>query len=136
MKPMTQKIHPWHKINWQDVLQEVRRMQAELVKAERAGNQRRVFALQDRLVRGENIGQTFQFVKSGNAELGFVAFAQVKQPGQAIEGSFWDVPQSLYSPIEQQAVLLKDNDAARAFLLFMRSDESLQIIRDFGYATP
>ena len=92
--------------------------------------------LQGRMVRGENIGQTFQFVKSGNAELGFVAHSQVKRPGHPIEGSFWEVPQSLYTPIEQQAVLLKDNDAARAFLSFVKSDESLEIIRGFGYGTP
>ena len=93
-------------------------------------------ALKGSAVRGENIGQTFQFVKSGNAELGFVAHSQAKRPGHSIEGSFWEVPQSLYTPIEQQAVLLKDNDAARAFLSFVKSDESLEIIRGFGYGTP
>lgn len=93
-------------------------------------------ALQNRMVRGENIGQTFQFVKSGNAELGFVALSQIIQPGHGIEGSLWIVPQSLYSPIEQQAVLLRESDAARAFLAFVKNDESLEIIRRFGYATP
>jgi len=92
--------------------------------------------LSGRLVRGENIGQTFQFVNSGNAELGFVAYSQVKRPNQPIEGSFWEVPQALYTPIEQQAVLLKDNEVARAFLSFVRSDEALKIIRDHGYETP
>lgn len=93
-------------------------------------------ALKGRMVRGENIGQTFQFVKSGNAELGFVAYSQVKRPGHPVEGSFWEVPQSLYSPIEQQAILLKDKEAARAFLSFMKNDESLDIIRGYGYDTP
>lgn len=93
-------------------------------------------ALQDRMVRGENIGQTFQFVKSGNAELGFVALSQIIDPGHAIEGSLWKVPQSLYTPIEQQAVLLRESDAARAFLAFVKNDESLEIIHGFGYATP
>lgn len=92
--------------------------------------------LSGRLVRGENIGQTFQFVNSGNAELGFVAYSQVKYPGQPITGSFWKVPQTLYTPIEQQAVLLKDNEAARAFLSFVRSEEALKIIHDYGYDTP
>ena len=92
--------------------------------------------LSGRLVRGENIGQTFQFVNSGNAELGFVAYSQVKRPNQPIEGSFWEVPQALYTRIEQQAVLLKDNEVARAFLSFVRSDEALKIIRDHGYETP
>jgi len=89
-----------------------------------------------RLVRGENIGQAYQFVSSGNAELGFVAYSQVRRPGRAIEGSWWNVPQTLYTPIEQQAVLLKDGEAARAFLSFVRSDEALEIIRDYGYDTP
>ena len=90
----------------------------------------------ERLVLGENIGQAFQFVKSGNAELGFVAYSQVKRPGQPIEGSWWDVPQSLYTPIQQQAALLKDNEVARDFLAYVRSDESLETIREYGYSTP
>ncbi|UCC98484.1 MAG: molybdate ABC transporter substrate-binding protein [Phycisphaerales bacterium] len=92
--------------------------------------------LSERLVRGENISQTFQFVKSGNAELGFVACSQVKRPGQSIEGSWWEAPQTLYSPIEQQAVLLKDSKIARDFLVFVRSEEALKIIREYGYSTP
>ncbi len=89
-----------------------------------------------RLVRGENIGQTFQFVKSGNAELGFVAYSQVKRINQPTEGSYWVVPQALYTSIEQQAVLLKESKAARAFLLFLRSEEALKIIHDYGYDIP
>ena len=91
--------------------------------------------LQERFVRGENIGQTFQFVKSGNAELGFISMSQIKQPGKPMPGSWWEIPQSFYSPIEQQAVLLKDNDLARAFLIFVRSEEGLEIIRSYGYGT-
>jgi len=93
-------------------------------------------ALHGRIVRGENIGQAFQFVKSGNAELGLVAYSQLKRPNQPIDGSYWDVPQSLYSPIEQQAVLLKQSVAAHAFLEFSKSDRSLAIIHGFGYITP
>ena len=92
--------------------------------------------LSGRLVRGENIAQTFQFVKSGNAELGFVAYSQVKRPDRPIEGSVWHVPQALYAPIEQQAVLLKDRDAARRFVAFVRGGEALKIIHDYGYDTP
>lgn len=92
-------------------------------------------SLRGRMVRGENIAQTFQFVKSGNAELGFIAYSQIKHPGKAIEGSFWLPPQSLYDPIEQQAVLLTDNPVARDFLLFVQSDEVLDLIRGFGYGT-
>jgi molybdate transport system substrate-binding protein len=92
--------------------------------------------MNSRLVRGENIGQAFQFVASGNAELGFVALSQLKRPGYEIKGSHWDVPAELYTPIEQQAVLLKDTDAARAFMSFVRSDEAIRIIRDHGYEIP
>jgi molybdate transport system substrate-binding protein len=93
-------------------------------------------SLTGRIVRGENIAQTFQFVASGNAELGFVAASQLWRPGRAPDGSVWDVPEALYDPIEQQAVLLTDNEAARAFLSFARSDAALEIIRRFGYNTP
>ena len=93
-------------------------------------------SLRGRMVRGENIGQTFQFVSSGNAELGFVSYSQIKRPGQPIKGSFWEVPQPLYSSIEQQAVLLDDNDPARSFLDYVKSDEALEIIRGFGYGIP
>jgi molybdate transport system substrate-binding protein len=93
--------------------------------------------LQQRLVRGENIGQTFQFVSSGNAELGFVALSQLKSPGQALKtGSHWLVPQELHSPIEQQAVLLENTAAASSFIEFVRSEEARTIIRGYGYQTP
>lgn len=88
------------------------------------------------IVRGENISQTLQFVKSGNAELGFVAYSQIMHPGSPIEGSWWDVPQALYTPIVQQAVLLGSSEIARSFLAFVRSDEAREIIRGYGYETP
>ena len=90
-------------------------------------------ALQSSVVRGENIGQAFQFVKSGNAELGFVAYAQVKSLGNAEQGSYWEVPQSLYNPIVQQAVQLKENKATRDFLRFVKSRQAQQIIKRHGY---
>lgn len=85
-----------------------------------------------RLVRGENIAQAYQFVKSGNAALGFVAYSQLKGD-TAINGSYWVAPQSLYTPIEQQAVLLKDSPAARAFMTFMRIPETISLIKNHGY---
>ena len=92
--------------------------------------------LKERLVRGENIAQTFQFISSGNAKLGFVAYSQIMNPGISIDGSFWEVPQSVYEPIEQQAVLLQDSDIGREFLSFVKSDESLSIIYESGYGLP
>ena len=92
--------------------------------------------LKERLVQGENIAQTFQFISSGNAKLGFVAYSQIMNPSLSIDGSFWEVPQSIYKPIEQQAVLLKDSYIGREFLSFVKSDESLSIIYESGYDLP
>lgn len=94
--------------------------------------------LKGKMVRGENINQAFQFIKTGNAELGFIAYSQIKQPGLSIpmEGSFWEIPSSLYEPIKQQAVLLKDNQAAQRFLEFVKTPEVLNVISDMGYGVP
>jgi molybdate transport system substrate-binding protein len=92
--------------------------------------------LQSKLVMGENIAQTFQFIVTGNAELGFVALSQaIEQSG----GSRWPVPESLYAPILQDAVLLRageDNRSARAFLSYLKSPEAARIIRRYGYGLP
>ena len=90
-------------------------------------------ALQPKLVVGANISQAFQFVQTGNAELGFVALSQVIGD-QA--GSRWIVPQNLYSPIRQDAVLLKKgegHEAATEFLSFLQGPEATAIIRKYGY---
>jgi molybdate transport system substrate-binding protein len=92
--------------------------------------------VETKLVRGENIGQAFQFVVSGNAELGFVARSQLAAPGRAFEGSSWTPPQALYPAIEQQAVLLRASSAGRAFMAFMQSDEVAGILRAYGYDSP
>ena len=65
--------------------------------------------MEEKLVRGENIAQTFQFAKSGNAKLGFVSYSQILSLNSSSEGSYWLVPQDMYQPIEQQAILLKDS---------------------------
>ena len=93
-------------------------------------------ALGPRLVQGENIGQAFLFVASGNAELGFVAWSQLATGQQPVEGSMWRVPENLYRPVEQQAVALTDNEATRAFLAFIRGEQAARIIRAHGYSTP
>ena len=92
--------------------------------------------LQPRLVQGENISQAQQFVGTGNAELGFVALSQVWRDGKLVSGSGWIVPAGLYSPIRQDAVLLRRGDAnpaARALATYLRSDKAKAIIRAFGY---
>lgn len=92
--------------------------------------------LNGRLVRGENIGQTFHFVMSGNAELGFVAWSQLKSIPGLPDNSYWLVPSRLHQPIEQQAVLLIDSPASRAFMMFAKSDAAIDIIREHGYLAP
>jgi molybdate transport system substrate-binding protein len=92
--------------------------------------------LKDRIVQGENIGQTFQFVFSHNAQLGFVALAQVLDPKIHGAGSRWDVPEHLHEPLAQQAVLLtkgQRNNAAIAFLDFVKGPTAQAIIERFGY---
>ena len=92
--------------------------------------------LKAKMVRGENIGQTFQFVKSGNVALGFVALSQVKHLEDDEQGSTWNIPDSLYSPIKQQAVLLNKTPAAEEFFAFVKSDQAREIIKNFGYGLP
>lgn len=89
--------------------------------------------LMPRLAMGQDIGQAYAFVRTRNAELGFVALAQLRQPGKQIEGSYWIVPESLHRPIEQEAVLLREVPAARMFLEFVKGAEAREIIRSYGY---
>lgn len=92
--------------------------------------------LGDRIVRGEDVGQALQFVESGAAEGGFVALSQLT--GRASE-DYWVVPQELYDPIRQDAVLLlpgAEREGAIAFLGFLRSEGGRAVIADFGYGIP
>ena len=89
-----------------------------------------------RWVQGENITQAFQFVDSGNAELGFVALSQIMRDGAIGEGSVWLVPSELHRPIRQDAVLLNrglDKKAAIEFMDFVKSDKARMIIQSYGY---
>lgn len=92
--------------------------------------------LQPKLVQGESIGQAFNFVKTGNADVGFVAMSQVLEGGKLREGSVWVVPQALYNPIRQDAVILKrgeHNAAAQALVDLLRSPNIKDLIRSYGY---
>ena len=93
-------------------------------------------ALADKLVEGQSITQALQFVSTGNAELGFVALSQVYQDGRLGSGSAWVVPETLYAPIRQDALLLKqgeDNPAARALLEYLQGPQAAEIITSYGY---
>ncbi|APX88626.1 molybdate ABC transporter substrate-binding protein [Brevirhabdus pacifica] len=94
-------------------------------------------ALSDRLVLGENIGQTFAFVATGNAGLGLVALSQLRSPRQDLNDQWLVVPDSLHDPIRQDAVLLagERDPAAAEFFEFLFSDEARAVLSDFGYGT-
>jgi molybdate transport system substrate-binding protein len=93
-------------------------------------------AITPKLVQGESIGQTFAFVTTGNADVGFVALSQVLEGGRLKAGSMWVIPQTLYEPLRQDAVLLKrgaGNEAARALLQLLKSADGQALIRAAGY---
>ncbi|MDP1924839.1 MAG: molybdate ABC transporter substrate-binding protein [Thiobacillus sp.] len=93
-------------------------------------------SVEGKFVQGENIAQTYQFISTGNAELGFVALSQIVEGGKLRSGSAWIVPANLHSPIRQDAVMLakgKDNPAAAALLTFLKSDKARALIQSYGY---
>jgi len=90
-------------------------------------------AIEPKIVQGNSIAQAFQFIATGNAELGFVALSQL---ANVKDGSRWMVPQALYKPIRQDAVLLKkgvDDAASKAFVAFLRGPEARAIVEKYGY---
>ena len=91
---------------------------------------------QRRLVRGQGVGQTYQQIASGAAELGFVALAQVRDAEGRIPGSHWVPPQTGYDPIEQQAIILtrtREREAAERFMEWIRGPTARAIIEAAGY---
>ena len=89
--------------------------------------------LKAKIVQGNSIAQAFQFVDTRNADVGFVALSQLHG---ATTGTRWLVPQELYAPIRQDAVLLKkgeNDEASKAFLEFLKSPEARAVIEKFGY---
>ena len=95
-----------------------------------------VKSLEAKFVQGENISQAFQFVSSGNAELGFVALSQVYFNGSLKSGSAWIIPDKYYSPIRQDTVLLtsaKDKAAAQAFMSYLKTPKAKAVMTVYGY---
>lgn len=93
--------------------------------------------LQPRFVQGENIAQTYQFVATGNAQLGFVALSQVMVDGKIGQGSAWQVPAEMHEPIRQDAALLetgKGNVAATALMQYLKGEKAKAIIKSYGYS--
>jgi molybdate transport system substrate-binding protein len=94
--------------------------------------------LKPKLVQGDNIAQTYQFVSTQNAQLGFVALSQVLVNGKMTAGSAWIVPPTLYKPIRQDVILLKngqDNSAAKALMLYLRGEKAKAVMKSYGYLT-
>lgn len=94
-------------------------------------------AVAPKIVQGDNIAQAYQFVSTGNADVGFVALSQVAPPDKPAVGSWWVVPAKLYAPILQDAALLKKgehNAAAAALLKYLKGDKAKAIIKSYGYA--
>ena len=93
-------------------------------------------SIEPRMVQGESITQTFQFVSTGNAQLGFVALSQITENGKLKSGSAWIVPENMHEQLRQDAMLLnpgKDSAAATSFLNFLKSDKAKTIITAHGY---
>lgn len=91
-------------------------------------------AVKPKIVEGQNITQAFQFVDTANAELGFVALSQIIK---TTEGTRWEVPEALYTPIRQDAALLKkgaSDEGAKAFIAFLKGPEAAAVIKSYGYA--
>lgn len=94
-------------------------------------------ATRAKLVEGQNITQAYQFVATGNAELGFVALSQIYQEGKITHGSAWVVPAALHEPIRQDAVILakgKDNPAAQALVDYLKGPKAAAVIAAYGYS--
>lgn len=96
-------------------------------------------SLQDKIVLGENIGQAYLFVASGQADLGFVGLSQIMHHGTLSSGSVWMIPAGLYRPIKQDAVLLQagqNSQAAQQFLAYLKTDPARRLISSYGYSFP
>jgi molybdate transport system substrate-binding protein len=89
-----------------------------------------------KIVEGQSISQAYQFIASGNAELGFVALSQVYQDGKVSRGSVWMVPSELHEPIRQDAVILDkggNSPAAKAFVDYLKGPKAAAVIKSYGY---
>ena len=92
--------------------------------------------VKDKLVTGQNITQAFQFVSTGNAELGFVALSQIYKDGKVTSGSAWIVPADMHEAIKQDAVILtkgKDSAAAKALMEYLKGPKAAAVIKSYGY---
>ena len=95
--------------------------------------------LKDKLVFGENISQTAQFVESGGADIGIIALSLAAAPPMKEKGKYWEIPESAHPAIEQGAVILKSSQnkqAAAAFLDYLKSPAGVELMRRYGFSLP
>ena len=93
-------------------------------------------ATKAKIVEGQNITQAYQFVSTGNAELGFVALSQIYKDSKVSSGSAWIVPATLHDPIKQDAVILnkgQDSVAAKALVDYLKGPKAAAVIKSYGY---
>lgn len=96
-------------------------------------------AMQRKLDKGDDVIETYRFAATERAELAFIPLSQVMRDGKIGAGSWWLVPPEMHNPIRQSAVLLttaKDPAAAKAFLVFLKSEKAVKVMRGFGYEFP
>ena len=96
-------------------------------------------SMQKKLKKGEDVTQAYQIAATEKADMAFIALSQVMHDGKVTAGSWWLVPPEMHSPLRQSAVLLsgaKDPNAARAFLVFLKSEKARTVMRGFGYEFP
>ena len=96
-------------------------------------------AVKDKLVLGENISQTAQFVQTGGADIGIIALSLALAPVMKETGTYWEVPLEAYPRLEQGAVVLKaakDVKTARAFLDFIKGPEGAAVFKRYGFFLP
>lgn len=105
--------------------------------AEAALHSLRVYdRLKQKLVLGENITQTLEFVQSGGADAGILALSLAIAPPVRAQGRYWELPAGSYPKIEQGALLLKDSPAARVFTAWIRSPEGARVLQQYGFERP
>src|SRR6185503_19747354 len=95
--------------------------------------------VQAKFVLGENISQAAQFAQSGAADVGLLALSVALSPALKNSGTYADIPESWYPPIEQAAVVLtssRQRDLARRFIDYLKTPESARILQSFGFAVP
>ncbi|MDR9467923.1 molybdate ABC transporter substrate-binding protein [Marinospirillum sp.] len=90
----------------------------------------------EKIAQAENLTQALQYVTSGTAQAGFLALAQIIEADGSTRGTSWQPPAELYTPLEQQAVVLTSSpqqEAGQQFLDWLQSEEALAVIRTAGY---